>query len=103
MATLDTNLDHGSIVPPGGFVMLDGKTIGETLLPGDAFSDSGYPGCSARYPIFGCGPIKSVAVNVTVTGKSYRRLRGSYWLRCRIEWVGDCEPSTFAKGWVLCF
>jgi hypothetical protein len=39
-------------------------------------------------------------VYVFVTGKSVRRRRSGYYLRVRIEFVGDGEPSTFSGGWM---
>ena len=89
--------------PPalGSYVVLDGKTIGEKLLEGDKFSDAGYPGCEFRYPVQSDGPIKSVAVNVKVTGRKEIYKNGAMWVRVMIEWVGDCEPSTFSGGWML--
>ena len=47
------------------------------------------------------GPIKEVAVNVTITGRKRIRRQGGYsYVRVRIEFVGDGEPSTFTGGWV---
>jgi hypothetical protein len=83
----------------GSYVLLDGRCIGENLLPGDNFSDSGYPGCDFRYPSATIGG--SVAVNVKVTGRTLQRKNGANFVRCRIEWVGDCCPSTFSSGWLL--
>lgn len=38
-----------------------------------------------------------VAANVTVTGKTIVRKNGCEWLRGKIEFLDDDEPSTFAK------
>lgn len=54
-----------------------------------------------RLPTGSAGPIKSLAVNVVVTGRTWQRREGDYWVRVRIEFVGDCEPSVFVGGWML--
>lgn len=50
---------------------------------------------SGRYPGV------STAVNVVITGRTLRRIGGSYWLRVLIEFVGDGEPSISHGGWML--
>jgi hypothetical protein len=85
----------------GDVIRFGEHKICKRLLPGDNFSDSGYPGCQFRIPVNGgMGPIPSVAVNVKITGKKSVRYNGDYWLRCQIEFVGDCEPSTFCAGFI---
>lgn len=44
--------------------------------------------------------ITSLATNVVVTGRTWQRREGDYWVRVKIEFVGDGEPSTFSKGWM---
>ena len=66
--------------------------IGATLEASDGFHDSGFPGCA--FYIQGTHK-RWIAVNITVTGNRPNR-NGAY--RCRIEFVGDCEPSTFSGG-----
>jgi hypothetical protein len=46
------------------------------------------------------GPIKELAVNVTVTGRTLQRMQGDLFVRVKIEFVGDGEPSTFTGGWL---
>jgi len=46
------------------------------------------------------GPITSIAVNITVTGRTVQERQESYWVRVQIEAVGDGEPSTFWGGWM---
>ena len=85
----------------GDIIRIKDRPVCEKLMPGDDFSDSGYPGCQFRILVNGgMGPIPSVAVNVKVTGKTPVRYNGDYWLRCQIEFVGDCEPSTFCSGFI---
>lgn len=45
--------------------------------------------------------ITKIAVNITVTGRTWQRHSGDLWVRVRIEFVGDGEPSVFHKGWML--
>jgi len=45
--------------------------------------------------------IPSLAVNVVVTGRTWQRRQGDYYVRVEIEFVGDGEPSVFAGGWML--
>jgi hypothetical protein len=80
-------------------VKLEGKSVAEALFPCTDWDAAGF-----RYP----NPIPSwrkdraIACNVTVTGKVPSLYNGGWWLRGRIEWVGDGEPSTFGKCWILC-
>ena len=80
----------------GDYLVPDGweSRIGENLVESDGYSDSSFPGCQFRLPCQDC----MVAVNVMVTGRKPDR-DGFY--RCKIEWVGDGEPSTFSGGKVL--
>lgn len=87
----------------GSLVKLDGsRRFPERLLPGDDNVCHGWPGCDFRYPnpVPGWEKKHAIACNVTVTGKTLQRRDGSLWVRCRVEWVGDCEPSTFSGGWL---
>ena len=79
----------------GDFVKPDEWKIGETLVASDGFKDATFPGCSFRMPA-GAG-LYQLAVNVTVTGKNPNR---AGMVRCRIEFVGDGDASTFAGGWI---
>jgi hypothetical protein len=49
------------------------------------------------------GPIKSLACNVTITGRTPQTpfgKGGADCVRVKIEFVGDGEPSTFISGWM---
>ncbi len=84
----------GPIVAIGERLNVDTLSAARGLLCGDIFS-------SYRYPIFGAGPVKCVAIEVRITGRvAQDRTDGSRWIRAQVEFVGDGEPSTFAKGWV---
>ena len=97
-------IEYGQEVCPkvGSHVKLDGKTFGENLLPGDDYIDDGFPGCQFRYPnpVSGWGKSHAIACNVEITGRKFRYWMGGRWVRIKIEWVGDCEPSTFTGGWM---
>ena len=69
--------------------------IGAILEESDDYKDSSFPGCS--FYILGTHG-KRVAVNVTVTGRRPNR-HGAF--RCRIEFVGDGEPSEFSGGTII--
>jgi len=101
-STVETKIIFGREVRPevGSLIELDDRDhIGELLREGDDFTCPGYPGCDFRFPI-NFGPIKDVAVNVKVTGRTRQIRTGSHWVRVQVEFVGDCEPSTFAGGWM---
>lgn len=49
------------------------------------------------------GPIKTIACNVTITGRTPQTpfgKGGADCVRVKIEFVGDGEPSTFVSGWM---
>jgi hypothetical protein len=80
----------------GSYVEPDGWGYGGALLPSD------WDAAAFRLPTPRLEPvIKDVAVNITVTGRKVRRRCGSDVVRVRIEYVGDCEPSTHHAGWMV--
>lgn len=90
----------GLAVPEvGDVVTLDGRSVSDALMEGDDFFDSGYPGCDFRLPA--PAPVHSVAVNVRITGRSWQWKDGASRVRCQVEFVGDCEPSTFRGAWLM--
>jgi hypothetical protein len=83
----------------GDTILADGwRGIVEMLREGDKPVDSGYPGCQFRVTCFQTDV--TLAVNVTTTGQP-KWVNGIYKSRCKIEFVGDCEPSTFAGGYIF--
>jgi len=92
----------------GSVVVLDSGTC-ERLLPGDPEPiGTGWPGCDFRWP----NPVAewrekhSIACNVHVSGRKARwgadiGRNSCWWVRVKIEWVGDCEPSTYGSGYML--
>ena len=83
-----------AVVDVGTYVEPDGWRIGNQLLPG-------LPGfCDYYLPTNSGGPIKELAVDIAITGRTRQRRCGSYYVRCRITFVGDCEPNTVVYGWV---
>ena len=67
-----------------------------TLRESDGFRDSSFAGCMFRVTLDNVAA-QDVAVNVKVTGRP-RLIQGSWASRCKIEFVGDGEPSTFTGG-----
>ena len=106
MATLPTATTHCNTVSAygrtyaprvGSHVRLDLNSFGKLLLPGDDPCGS-WRGCQFRWPnpINEWAESRAIACNVTITG---RTIRNGY-IRVRIEWVGDDDPSTFSGGWL---
>lgn len=58
--------------------------------------DAGFAGCDFRLGL----RYHEIAVNVKITGRVEKMWNGSPWIRCRVEFVGDCEPSTFTRAWL---
>lgn len=85
----------------GSFVIPDGKLVGECLLPGDETVDAGYRGCQFRWPV-NQYPIDTVAIDIEITGRTLRRraYQDGYFVRCKIVFVGDCEPDSWIVGWL---
>jgi hypothetical protein len=69
-------------------------TKGETPCPG-------FAGSMFRLATLTQGPIKDLAVNILITGRSLQRKWGSLYVRVKIVFVGDCEPNTETGGWML--
>jgi hypothetical protein len=78
----------------GSYVVPELWRIGGRLMPSD------WEPAQFRLPT-GQAVVTSVAVNVTVTGRTMQRRQGSLYVRCQVEFVGDGEPSTFSGGWLL--
>ena len=83
----------------GDHLIADGWYLGENLLPSDGYKDSSFPGCQFRVQLHKY----KVAINLEITGKVNRRIpkNGAWGRRCRIEIVGDGEPSKFTRGWII--
>ena len=72
------------------------------LEASDGCSDDLFPGCEFRLPSVNLEDVR-YAVNVTVTGDVRSSTHGhiGWQSRCRIEFVGDGEPSSFYSGWIF--
>jgi len=68
-------------------------TCGNKLERTDEGPVGEFPGCQFRLTSPN-HPESSLAVNVHVTGRDRRDSSGQRRCRCRIEFVGDGEPST---------
>jgi len=84
----------------GDSVQPDEWSCFSTLVKGDSYSDNDFPGCDFRLPS-NCSIGYQLAVNVKTTGLPHAtHMYGRYKSRCRVEFVGDGEPSTFSGGWI---
>ena len=80
-------------VDVGSYIQPENWSIGGILRPGlDGF-------CQYYLPTNSGGPIKEVAVNVEITGRTWRRRNGGLYVRVKITFVGDCEDDVIAYGW----
>ena len=92
-----TRINETDVVPAvGSYIKPDGWPMGSVLAQGDSFSPF-------RLPINSGGPIKSLAVRIEVTGRTIQRHAGSYHVRVRIIFVGDCEPDTVTFGTMIVY
>lgn len=77
-----------------GYVKPDGWTIG-----GELYIDFSLPErYSLRLQTHNGGPIKSLAVQIEVTGRKFDR---EDFIRCRITFLGDGEQDVTSGGKVL--
>ena len=74
--------------------------VGELLTKGEEPIGTGFKGSMFRLPTRTLGPIKDLAVNIVITGRTLRRQWGGYYLRVKIIFVGDCEADTETGGWM---
>jgi hypothetical protein len=87
----------------GSYVLIGNRLIGETLKAGTQFADAGFRGCQFYLPTQNGGPIRQVAVDIRVTGRTLQRRpyqADSLFVKVQIVFVGDCEPDTYADGWL---
>ena len=82
-------------VKPDAYVVPDGwRGFGGRLREaGDGFS-------TYRLPVNSMGTIKTLAVEVKITGRDIQSRGGNWWIRVRITFVGDGEPDTTSGGWM---
>lgn len=45
--------------------------------------------------------IHAIALNLSITGRTFQWRNGRHMVKLRLEWVGDGEPSTYSEGWLL--
>ena len=86
----------GNEVKPaiGTYIQPENWTFGERLVKGDSFS-------TFRIPVSSGGPIKSLAIEIEVTGRTAQRRNGAYYVRVKVTFPGDGEPDTVTHGWML--
>lgn len=93
MAATVTLYGNTRTIQVGSVLWPDNWTMGTPLKSSD-FPGAAYRIDSVRYPDI------SMCVNVTITGRTIQRKAGDNWLRCKIEFVHDGEPSTEHTGWL---
>lgn len=81
----------------GSYVKPDGWMYGTHLEAGLTCE---FWKCDFYMPLNSGGPIKAVAANIVVTGRTVQRKAGMYMVRVRIEFVGDGDPSTYTSGYM---
>lgn len=82
----------------GSLVELDGRRVGELLLPCEypELAPFRFPSWSLKATGGAAGP----AVRVDVTGRTAVLRGGERWVRVRVTFVGDGDPDTHAGGWM---
>lgn len=80
------------------YIKPDGWRIGERLQSDCGYKDDSFPGCQYRLPADNGN--YSLAVNIKITGRQVQYHFTKDRIRCKIEFVGDGEESTFTGGWL---
>ena len=83
----------------GDYVEVDGHKVGYTLRNGDDYVDCGFAGCQFRLGQW--NNANGMPVNLEMSGRKARWIRGEWRYRVQITIVGDCEPDTVTHGWWL--
>jgi hypothetical protein len=67
----------------------------EKLLPSD------WDKANFRFPnpIWDWRETHAIACNIQITGRTFQYRQGDYYVKVRIEWVGDGEPNSYSEGW----
>ena len=77
------------------YIEPDGWKLGQRLTEGDDFS-------SFRIPTGYDFGITSLAVEVRVTGRTWQRRAGEYWVRVEIIFLKDGDgPDIVHHGWMI--
>ena len=63
------------------------------LVDGDSFS-------ALRMTLGRCGERETRAVRIVVTGRTLQRKHDRRVVRCRVVFLGDCEPDVETGGWL---
>lgn len=86
------------------YIVMDSNRLGlgRLIHTADSPCDEpciGWPGCDFRMETHTGG--FEVGVNVLVTSRKVTKSTfNTSRVRVQVEFVGDCEPSTFARGWM---
>ena len=83
---------------PGSVILLDGPpSYNYKALEDCTYWDK----ADFLWPVGFDGPIKAVAVNIFVTGRTIQFKHGDPVVRVKVEFVGDGEASRYVPGWIL--
>ena len=77
----------------GSFIKPDGWAFGQRLIAGDSFS-------TFRIPVNSLGPIKDLAVEIEVTGRTLQKKHGMRMVRVKVTFPGDGESDTVTSGYM---
>lgn len=95
MASITLENYHKDTIPKvGSYICAD--TWGERGISGVDLIASDWSKAQFRAPL-----AYDIAVSIKVTGRTVQtdsKMVG--WVRVEIEFVGDCEPSEFVRGWM---
>lgn len=83
----------------GSLIALDGRKLNERLAACECpeFAPFRFPSFALQ-SVTGCvGP----ACRVAVTGRTVQLRPGGCWVRVAVTFVGDGEPDSVARGWML--
>lgn len=89
-----TEIDSFDVRPAvGRWVKPDGWRYGSPIIDGDDFS-------TFRIPTHCGGPIKDLAVEIQVTGRTIQRKWEMRLVRVKITFPGDGEPDQITYGYM---
>ncbi len=80
----------------GAVVRMDDGRLFVAKRVDEARVDAGFAGCAFRLGL----RHHEIAINLRITGRVEKTWNRSGWIRCEIEYVGDCEPSEFTRAWL---
>lgn len=99
MNTVQIGWDTVELPKVGSLIHLDGRKLNERLAPCEfpELAPFRFPSYNL-HAVTGCvGP----ACRVEITGRTVQLRPGGCWVRVAVTFVGDGEPDTVVRGWML--